>query len=320
MLHTFWFGCQAEPSSTAPPEPFRVAVLTDTHVIGPQYACCSENGDLDNNSIVHTVDRLRETVARLNAVRPAPELVFVLGDVVHDAHVFPTLEEYEGVETAWSLARDLLGELDMPYHIAWGNHDYDFSCDGTPHTRDLTHALFETYLGRPPTEQVDHRGWRFLLANSQLGPTFDAADPRCDGGIGSFGHEQLEWLRDALAEGLPSLVLSHHYLVVSARDEDPDGHGDFESVLAGAPNLKLALAGHMHRWVSLDTGAVRQEILGGTRYDADNFWLLQLSPGGGVEILDEEKGIPFTTCAETWTYDGVPRPADDTVETGDCGN
>jgi len=309
----------AAPQATS----FRVAVVSDTHVIGPQYTCCSENGDLDNSSIMKTVERLEATVAALNAVEPAPDLVFLSGDIVHDARVFPTLAEYQGQDTAWSRAAALLGQLEMPWYVAWGNHDYDFSCDDPSYDRQLTHDLFATFLGQTPTTVVDHEGWRFLLANSQLGPTFDLADARCDGGTGSFGHDQLGWLHDQLAEGLPTIVFSHHYLPVIERDEDPDGWGDFEAVLSGAPDVKLAIAGHAHRWLDFDASyPFRQVLLGGTRYDTDNFWILELpKDGSGYTILDEDKAEWFTTCAETWVYDGEPAPdPDHPEETGDCGS
>lgn len=72
-----------------PQEPgtFRVAMVADTHVIGPEYVCCSESEGIDNESIMKTPERLAAVVAAINAVEPPPELVFVLGDVVHDTLV-----------------------------------------------------------------------------------------------------------------------------------------------------------------------------------------------------------------------------------------
>lgn len=316
-------ACQADPEAgPAAPGTFRVAVISDTHVIGPQYACCSESDELDNSSIMKTVDRLGETVARINAVDPPPALVFVLGDVVHDARVYPTLEEYEGQDTAWSRASELLGGLTMPYHIAFGNHDYDFSCEDPAYDRALTHALFARYFGAEPYTAVDHEAWRFLLANSQLGPTFDLADPRCDGGLGSFGAEQLAWLEAQLDAGRPSMVMSHHYLPVIASAEDPQGRGDLETVLGAAPDLRLSLAGHAHRWLDFAVSyPFRHVLLGGTRYDADNFWILELQADGSAwRILDEEKPVWFTTCADTWVYADTPAPDPASpAETGDCG-
>jgi len=47
---------------SAPPASFRVVLVADTHVIGPEYICCSESPGLDNESIMKTPGRLEATV------------------------------------------------------------------------------------------------------------------------------------------------------------------------------------------------------------------------------------------------------------------
>lgn len=312
-----------EKESLSPEAPIRVAILSDTHIIGPQYTCCSENGDLDNSSIMKTQERLENTIAQLNAVEPAPQAAFVLGDIVHDAHVFATLEEYIGADTAWSRAADAFSRSEIPIHLVWGNHDYDFSCDDAEEPHELTHALFDSFFSAPPYKRVDLGAWSFFLANTQLGPTFDQQSPICDGGLGSLGAEQLSWLSDGLAEGRPSIVLSHHYPLVIAKDEDPAGKVDFQSVLAGAPNLQVALSGHAHRWIDFGTGYGFWNVLvGGTRYDGDNFWILELQPdGSSFEIIDYDKAVWQTTCADSWVYEeGAELDPSMPAETGDCGH
>lgn len=319
-----WLLACKTPDDTAAPAPthFRVAFISDTHVIGPQYTCCSESDDLDNESIQASNDRLAETVRALNLVDPAPEMVVILGDLVHDAHVFDTLEGFDTEETAWSLAADMLSELNMPYHVAWGNHDYDFSCSGENIDRDFTAAIFEKFFELPPYEAVDLFGWKFIVGNSQLGPTFDIGDPRCDGGTGSFGAEQLAWMQAQLAEGLPSVTTSHHYLPVIASAED-DTLGDYEQVLSAAPNVQLTLAGHAHRWLTFNESyAFPHMLLGGTRYDTDNFWIIEFErEGSEYTVLDYDKPDWYTTCADTWVYDQTaePDPANP-AETGSCGS
>jgi hypothetical protein len=311
------------PKDSTPELPFRVAILADPHIIGPNYECCSENGDLDNNSIMQTVARLDETVDRLNAVEPAPVMAFVLGDIVHDAHVYESLAEYEGQDSAWSRAGAAFSRLEMPWYLALGNHDYDFSCGdpGDPH--EITHQLAERYLNTPPYQRVDHGEWSFFLANTQLGPTFELGHPLCDGGSGSLGAEQLAWLAEGLGEGRPSIVMSHHYPLVIEKNEDPEGLVDFEYVLSNAPNVKVALSGHSHRWIDFGEAYPFHNILvGGTRYDSDNFWILEFQPDGGdFSILDFDKPEWTTLCAETWLYDGnVVEDPSHPAETGDCGN
>jgi hypothetical protein len=61
---------------------------------------------------------------------------------------------------------------------------------------------------------------------------------------------------------------------------------------------------------------VRHLILGATRYDDDNFWVVDFG-AEDFEILDFDKSQWFTTCADTWSYDGSPMSTG-VEELGDC--
>ncbi len=302
---------------------FRVVFIADTHVIGPQYACCSESEGLDNDSIMQTPDRLAQVRDAVNALDPQPDLVFVLGDVVHDAHVFEAAEDYASDETGWSRAADLLDGFDAPVHLVWGNHDYDVSCDTgrEQFERTFTHGLFERFFATEPTGYVDHEGWRFILANSQLGPTWTPGDPLCNTSLASYGREQLSWIDGLLSDGMPTMVMAHYYMAVTESEEDPEGpFAGLPAVLEAHTNMKLFLAGHMHRWVDGREGsAFPQVILGATRYDTDNFWLFEFEKNvDKYAIIDETKPRWYTTCADTWTYGDAPGPDPAQLETGDC--
>ncbi len=326
-LATLWMGCTAAegPSQrSSDAGPLRVVFIADTHVIGPQYTCCSESEGVDNASIVRTAERLASTVERINGIEPRPEHVFVLGDVVHAAHRSHDPAWYESEENAFTVAADLLGRLDMPVHILWGNHDYEVQCGGGDHhySRDFSHGLFSTFFDAEPTSLVEASGWRFVLLNSQLGPTWDADDPACDTSLGSFGAEQLAWLDEVLSAGLPSMVLTHHHLLTSTAFDENDGpNPDLTTVIRRHDNVAAHMAGHLHRWYDLDpseVSPVRHLILGATRYDDDNFWVMDLREDGGFELVDYDKPQWFTTCADTWSYDGSAVVVTDAVERGDC--
>jgi hypothetical protein len=91
-------------------------------------------------------------------------------------------------------------------------------------------------------------------------------------------------------------------------------------VLASHPNLALHLAGHEHSWLDyLDYYGFPHVMVAATRYDADNYWLLELDSKGHYKFLDYDKTTPLHNCSETWSYDGTPRrvePQPD--EDGDC--
>ncbi|MEC8192839.1 MAG: metallophosphoesterase [Myxococcota bacterium] len=306
--------------------PVNAVFVADSHVIGPQYTCCSEGEGLDNESIMKTPDRLRSVVAAINAIEPAPDAVFLLGDVVHDAHHGTDLDVYEQEETAFSRAADLLGELTIPLHIVWGNHDYEVRCGGGDghHSRDFTHGLFERFFDAPITDAVTIGAWRFVLLNSQLGPTWDASDAACATGTGSYGEEQLAWLDAQLSVGDPTVVMSHHHMIAStARNENEGPNPDLSTVLGRHDNARVHLAGHLHRWVDLAATTVhpvQHIIMGATRYDDDNFWVGEFRANGDFEFRDQAKPKWNTTCADTWSYREPWGAVPDVAETGDCGS
>jgi len=326
-LVLLFLGCGAptpQPDPTDPTGPLRVVFIADTHIIGPQYTCCSESEGVDNDSIMRGPDRLAETVAQINAISPPPDRVFLLGDVLHDAYHSHDPQWYATEESAFSVAADLLAGLQVPLHILWGNHDYEVHCGGGDHhySRALSHQLFADFFGAETHGSIDAGGWRFLLLNSQLGPTWDIESPLCDTGMGSFGEEQLAWLDEQLGDGLPSIVMSHHHMLTSIQREENDGnHPDLPSVLERHDNVAAHMAGHLHRWYDLEPSGitpVRHLILGATRYDTDNFWLVEFSPDGSFEIVDYEKPQWLTTCADHWTYEGDPQIDSSSIEDGDC--
>lgn len=304
-------------------EPLRLVLLADSHVIGPQYTCCRENGDLDNESIMRTVERLTSARDQINAIRPRPDLAVVLGDVTHAAYVLPDFESYQSTETAWSRAAAIYAGFEVPVYFVWGNHDYEVECDGSgSFDRAFSARLFEEFFHQPPYQALTEKGWRLILANGMLGPTWEVGNPRCETGLASYGEAQLAWIEQQIADGMPTLVLTHHTLLTTELDESPGtSHPDLLSLVARNANVKHTFSGHTHRWIPLSGYyGFGHTLIGATRYDGDNFTLLELDARTAeVRVLDADKPKVPTTCASTWSYDGPPRPVLAAPETGTCG-
>lgn len=318
--------CSDRGTSGDPSAPFRVVFIADSHLIGPQYECCSESPGVDNASIVRTRERFEAVRDTINGMRPRPDMVFVLGDVMHAGYHSHDPAFYEQNETAFSVAAELYATLDVPVHFVWGNHDYEVDC-GRPeesYGRDLSHALFERFFATPPYQAIDHKGWKFVLTNGMLGRSWDPADPSCDTSYASYGPEQLAWIQSQIGEGKPTVVLAHYPVFLSRRNEAPGTTApDLWTLLAGSAGVRATFVGHMHRWIDVRTLGTPREpewVVAATRYDPDNFWLVEFDPAGeGFRVLDQPKGVPFGTCAHSWRYDdGDPVPVEDEVETGDC--
>jgi 3',5'-cyclic-AMP phosphodiesterase len=314
-------GLVSAAGCDAPHETFRAVFITDTHVIGPEYSCCHENGDNDNASIVRTVERLTAVRDTVNAMKPAPAMVFVLGDVIHAAHVSRDPAWYREHENAYSIARDLFAGFAMPVYLAMGNHDYEVDCGSSAtFDRSFSEARFGELLGQPPYQAVDHAGWKFLVVNSQRGATFDVTHPNCNTGFASVGAEQMAWAETQLAEGKPTVVMSH-YMRILYDAVETGAHTSFPALLDDHRNMKAFFAGHSHRWLDMSgfNGDVTHWVLGGTRYDPNNFWVVEFDGSARtMRILDERKAILNSSCADTWSYDGEPKPVLGAVSTGDC--
>jgi 3',5'-cyclic AMP phosphodiesterase CpdA len=296
--------------------------MTDTHVIGPQYTTPSENSPNDNASILHTPDRLRAARDRVNAMRPRPDAVFVLGDVTHAAHHSADLAWYEANRNAFTVAREIFRTFEMPVHVLMGNHDYENGCDGSGYPRELSEELFRRFFGAPKYYAVEYGGYRFYLLNGQQGRTWQQGHADCGNGQASFGPEQLRWLDGQLADGRPSVVMSHYMGILWAADEavDDPARRDLRAVMRNRRNAQMYLGGHTHRW--LDFSAVfghQHYVVGPLRYDDDNFWVLDLDGDRqSITIVDRAKAIWSSTCARTWSYDGAAAEVPNVPERGDC--
>lgn len=181
-------------------EHVRFALITDEH-FGPK---AFFDGKL--RKLSHEAPRLtRDFVRRMNEVE-RPDLVVNLGDVIEDD---------ENREADLARYREFLGilsELDAPVlHVA-GNHDQIH----------LSHDDLRSLWGHegPLHYSRDIAGVHFAVLNTQ-----EIKDV-----VIRLPEEQLEWLRDDLAQAsAPVVVLMHH----PASDQDLVGNRWFEK----APNI-----------------------------------------------------------------------------------
>ncbi len=289
---------------------FRVVFLADTHIIGPNYECCESN-TLDTESIFLTRDRLLQARDAINLIRPRPDFAIVLGDVLHDAYFKDAPLDpdfYRNQETAFSVAADIFNGFAMPVYPILGNHDY--KVPAIP--QEFTDQLFRKFFGTEPYYSIDHKGWKFILANSEYGPTWDPESELYDRGVASYGSEQLAWIERELQQGLPTTLLFHYTLLPGVTSYDENPGGGLPGLISNyADTIKFTLCGHTHRWINFfNLFTVPHIIIGATRYDPDNFWLIEFdSQQGTYEILDYDKANWLTVEGDTWVYDGLPQPA-----------
>jgi 3',5'-cyclic AMP phosphodiesterase CpdA len=252
---------------------FNFAVIADPHIIDDFYPPGPDNGDLNIGSLFETRENLahvRDHINLLNETLPL-DFVLVAGDLFHN---YPKREEdwdwYMETRTRMDIAREILDGLHMPWYWTPGNHDYDVPSI----SREFSHRLFKEKYGTAPFYALEHKGWRFLACNSQVGETWDPESPLYNKSKGSFGAEQLLWVEEQLALGQPTVAFWHHPFFVCATEET--GGANILSILETRDNLLMSFTGHTHLWMNAEpVFQYRTRTVGSTRYDRDAYLIVQ---------------------------------------------
>lgn len=236
--------------SAAPPERMRVlriAHLTDTHV-QPE---------------LRAAEGLTACLRHVNALDDRPDLILTGGDHIMDAFKQPR----ERTSAQWALWKSAIqNENSIPIRSCLGNHDvwgWNHEKSGTT-GKELEYGKnwASDILGLArPYHSFARAGWHFIA--------LDSVQPsRHPGEFSAFvDDEQFDWLSRELAQvpkTTPILLWSHipivsavvNHLAVRETIHDNSwleaGHVHADSVklvalFARHPNLKVCLAGHLHR-------------------------------------------------------------------------
>ncbi len=246
---------------------FRFAVIADTHVIDPLYRATSG----DDGSLPETANRLTAARDFLNGLKPAPELVFLVGDYFHD---YPSsdVDFYFQNQTRLDAAKAITDKFKMPCHAGFGNHDYD-----VPRIpRETSHELFRRKFGLQPYYSVEHRGWKFIHLNNFLGATWKAGDPKFRKESGSLGEEQLNWLEAELQQHKPTFAFVHFPLYLIEPTERA-GYGLHPLLKKYRDTVQLVVSGHWHKWFEFGRSYGPQHlVIAATRYDPNAYLIVDV--------------------------------------------
>jgi hypothetical protein len=258
--------CLAAPAANT----FRFAVIADSHIIDPFYKGPEGNAE-DTESIFQTAARLTSARDLLNALQPAPEKVFLVGDYFHN---YPStdIDFYFQNETRLDLAKKITDKFHMPVHVGFGNHDYDVP----RFSRDASHELFRRKFNVKPYYSVEHKGWKFVHLNNFLGATWTPGDAAFNKQMGSLGEEQLNWFEAELREHKPTFVFVHFPLTIVAPKERAE-YGLHSLVKRYRENIQLVVSGHWHRWFEFGRSFGPQHlVMAATRYDPNAYLIIDV--------------------------------------------
>jgi hypothetical protein len=260
--------CLAAPMAGS----FRFAVIADTHIIDPMYQGPESNAE-DTESILHSAERLTSVREFLNALKPAPERVFVVGDYFHN---YPSadIDFYFQNETRLDIAKKITDGFRMPVHVGFGNHDYD-----VPRvSRDASHELFRRKFNVKPYYSVEHKGFKFVHLNNFLGNTWTPGHTEFKKDAGSYGEEQLNWFEAELREHKPTFVFTHFPLSIVRPLERAD-YGLLPLVKRYRGTIQLIVSGHWHRWFEFGRSfGPQHQVIAATRYDPNAYLIVDVDP------------------------------------------
>jgi len=181
---------------------FYFAVLSDIHLHDdPEHP----------NAVV-----LAQTIDILNGFEVPIDFVLLPGDLVDEVPSEDRAYYTEHTDTSLHLLREMLDHLDMPWHAVMGNHDYFVDFAGYENhiaeDKEAVEEAFVDVLGVPGLWfGFEHQGIAFYALNSMQDDARVSWEPDR---VGSFGEDQLAWLEDQLADGLPCFLTFHHPLAL----------------------------------------------------------------------------------------------------------
>ncbi len=222
-----------------------IAQISDTH-IRPKGVLAMGRVD--------TAGHLARAVAHITALRPAPDVVLVTGDLV-DA----------GMAEEYAHLRELLAPLAMPVYLIPGNHDL----------RDPLRATFADHRYLP------HDGFLQYAVDSGL-VRLIALDTLTPGAPhGELCERRLNWLEQRLAESdRPTILFMHHppfECGMKGFDEARlnVGADRLAAIVRRHPNVERILCGHVHRPILVRWAGSIASVAPSTAHQA----ALDLSPG-----------------------------------------
>jgi 3',5'-cyclic AMP phosphodiesterase CpdA len=215
-----------------------IAQITDLHIV-PKGRLAMDRVD--------TAACLARAVAHINALRPAPDVVLVTGDLV-DA----------GKPEEYAHLRSLLAPLAMPVCVIPGNHD----------AREALREAFGPYRYLPADGflqyAIEHWPVR-LIALDTLTP--GAAH-------GELCERRLDWLEARLSESdKPTVLFMHHPPFDCGMTEFDNarlnvGAERLSEIVQKHPNVERILCGHVHRPIQIRWAGTLVSVAPSTAHQA----------------------------------------------------
>lgn len=234
-----------------------IAQISDSHMLPP--------GEIAYGR-ADTEAALQAAVKAVNSANP--DVVIHTGDFAH-----------HGAPEAYTLALDILSDLDAPLYAIPGNHD----------DRANMRAAFKDFDWLPPGEPTDFIHYAF-----DAGPVrIIACDSVIPGDVnGQLCAARLAWLEAALDEAgeQPVIIALHHPPFPSGlpgfSKEGLGGASELAALMMGRNNVLRIIAGHNHRTITGTCGPVPACVAPSVSYP----FAFETKEGAPLAIANEPPG------------------------------
>jgi 3',5'-cyclic AMP phosphodiesterase CpdA len=234
-----------------------IAQISDTH-IRPKGVLAMGRVD--------TAGYLARAVAHINALRPAPDIVLITGDLV-DA----------GMAEEYAYFRELIAPLAMPVRLIPGNHDL----------RDPLRATFASHRYLPSGDFL-----QYVIESAPV--RLIALDTLAPGAPhGELCARRLDWLEARLAESdRPTILFMHHPPFACGMKGFDEarlnvGAERLAAIVRAHPNVERVLCGHVHRPIQVRWAGTIASVGPSTAHQA----VLDLAPDAPLMYAMEPPAV-----------------------------
>ena len=203
----------------------RIIHMSDLHLTKGGYPIWETNTMDHFNKSMEIIRRMKDIDA-----------IIVTGDISND-----------GSEWTYRYADRMFSSLGIPTYCCPGNHD------------SIKMMLEEYkpsfYQVLPPSCII--KGWKLVMLNSVIP---DDEDSNQNKARGFLSLESMDFIRNELVEGLPTIIAFHHPSLEPGgwlNRKLLDNRDDFNELVSNYPNARLVLYGHIHYFTDKQQGHIR---------------------------------------------------------------
>ncbi len=222
-----------EAEIEAQPESFKVAIISDTHLV-------LNEEDKSNLNFVAFGQMLED-------MEEKPDFVINTGDLVDDLFCFPdrTCEDPLDILTIYRSAIE--ENYSMPIYQVLGNHDNRYFDSWSGNDAPLASWDFvfgETGMFPAPYYSIEHNGFLFVvLFAGEMATDHDSNDRP------TFSEEQLGWLEDELSKEMPTFLFWHHYIEPEQEMLKDNPSPLLDVIDRHSDTILATFGGHGHRFM-----------------------------------------------------------------------